>query len=32
MADLERFLKAQEYSYDAALKEIKNGKKVSHWM
>lgn len=32
MADLERFLKAQEYSYDTALKEIKNGKKVSHWM
>ncbi|MGN0565247.1 MAG: DUF1810 domain-containing protein [Candidatus Limousia pullorum] len=32
MADLERFLKAQEYSYDTALKEIKNGKKVSYWM
>lgn len=32
MADLERFLKAQEYSYDTALKEIKNGKKVLYWM
>lgn len=32
MADLKRFLKAQEYSYDTALKEIKNGKKVLYWM
>tara|TARA_B100001996_G_scaffold59110_1_gene42043 strand:+ start:42 stop:476 length:435 start_codon:yes stop_codon:yes gene_type:complete len=30
--DLERFIKAQENSYEIALKEIKNGKKVSHWM
>ncbi|MFN8578532.1 MAG: DUF1810 domain-containing protein [Candidatus Sericytochromatia bacterium] len=30
--NLERFLSAQEQSFDIALKEIKNGKKVSHWM
>ena len=30
--NLERFIKAQEHSYQIALKEIKNGKKCSHWM
>jgi len=30
--DLERFLKAQESSYERALAEIRNGEKVSHWM
>ena len=30
--DLERFLKAQENSYACALQEIKNGRKLSHWM
>lgn len=30
--DLERFLKAQEYDYDEALNEIKNGRKRSHWI
>lgn len=29
---MERFLKAQEYVYDIALAEIKNGRKSSHWM
>ena len=29
---LERFLSAQEYSYQDALEEIKNGKKTSHWI
>lgn len=32
MADLERFIKAQERSYGAALGEIKQGKKQTHWM
>lgn len=32
MIDLERFLKAQEHSYDIALNEIKEGEKQSHWM
>ena len=32
MSDLDRFLKAQEDDYQKALKEIKNGKKVSCWM
>lgn len=32
MADLQRFIDAQRNSYDQALKEIKNGSKVSHWM
>ena len=32
MSDLDRFLKAQESDYQTALKEIKNGKKVSCWM
>ena len=30
--DLDRFVAAQEKSYQTALKEIKNGKKQSHWM
>lgn len=30
--DLERFVKAQEHDYPIALREIRNGKKVSHWM
>ena len=29
---LSRFLKAQDNTYDDALKEIKNGRKRSHWM
>ena len=29
---LSRFLKAQDNTYDEALKEIKNGRKRSHWM
>lgn len=29
---MERFLKAQENSYPVALKEIKNGRKLSHWI
>lgn len=29
---LERFLKAQKHTYATALKEIKSGKKRSHWM
>lgn len=29
---LDRFLDAQEKMYEIALKEIKNGKKQSHWM
>ena len=32
MSDLDRFLKAQESDYQTALKQIKNGKKVSCWM
>ena len=35
MFDLDRFLKAQQSSYDGyetALREIKNGRKVSHWI
>ncbi len=32
MADLSRFLKAQQYDYDQALKEIRSGRKRSHWM
>ena len=32
MADLSRFLKAQEYDYEQALKEIRSGRKRSHWM
>ena len=30
--DLNRFLKAQELMYPWALREMKNGKKQSHWM
>ena len=30
--DLNRFLDAQEAKYQVALNELKNGKKVSHWM
>lgn len=30
--NLERFLTAQESIYDAALRELQNGKKESHWM
>ncbi len=30
--DLERFVKAQEYDYPAALSEIKAGQKRSHWI
>ena len=29
---LERFVKAQENTYETALSEIKNGKKETHWM
>ena len=29
MSELERFIKAQENSYEISLKEIKNGKKSS---
>ena len=30
--DLERFLRAQDHMYAQALQEVRNGKKVSHWM
>ena len=30
--NIERFIKAQEYSYAEALKEIQNGHKESHWI
>ena len=29
---LDRFLIAQEHSYDTALREIRSGRKRSHWM
>lgn len=32
MEDLERFVRAQSYQYETALKEIKNGRKRTHWM
>ena len=32
MPDLSRFLDAQRLSYAAALTEIRNGRKQSHWM
>jgi uncharacterized protein (DUF1810 family) len=32
MYDLSRFLEAQEKVYEAALAEMKNGRKVSHWI
>ena len=31
-ADLSRFLKAQEQDYERALREIRSGRKRSHWM
>ena len=30
--NLKRFVDAQSFTYDRALKEIKNGRKSSHWM
>ncbi len=30
--DISRFVKAHQYSYQSALTEIRNGKKISHWM
>ena len=30
--DLERFVKAQEYNYPVALKEMQEGRKRSHWI
>lgn len=30
--NLDRFIEAQERSYDIALSEIKNGRKINHWM
>ena len=32
MLDVERFLQAHELFYETALKEIKNGRKRSHWI
>ena len=32
MSELNRFLRAQENSFERALSEIENGKKVTHWM
>jgi len=32
MEGIERFIKAQEESYECVLQEIKNGRKRSHWM
>ena len=32
MDGLERFVQAQESSYAHALREVKNGRKTSHWM
>lgn len=32
MYELDRFIKMQELNYNIALKEIKNGYKMSHWM
>ena len=32
MEQLDRFIKAQENTYLVALKEVKNGRKQSHWM
>ena len=31
-SDLSRFLDAQRYDYDTALREIRSGRKRSHWM
>ena len=30
--NLERFIRAQQSDYDIALREVRNGKKRSHWM
>lgn len=30
--DLNRFVQAQEFDYERALSEVKNGRKQSHWM
>ena len=30
--DLDRFVQAQAHKYEQALSEVKNGRKVSHWM
>ena len=30
--DLERFIEAQKYDYDGALREIRNGQKQGHWI
>jgi uncharacterized protein (DUF1810 family) len=30
--NLERFVVAQEHTFDTALEEVRNGKKESHWM
>lgn len=30
--NLTRFIEAQSYSYDNALRELQNGRKTSHWM
>lgn len=32
MSNLDRFLQAQSYQYEIALREIQNGRKQSHWM
>lgn len=32
VCDLGRFIQAQNYHYQNALKELKNGKKETHWM
>lgn len=32
MKDINRFIEAQKYDYDLALSEIKNAKKINHWM
>ncbi len=32
MRDLERFVSAQTHSYDDALREVRAGRKRSHWM
>ena len=30
--NLNRFLEAQEIDFERALQEVKNGRKISHWM
>lgn len=30
--NLNRFIEAQSYCYDSALRELQNGRKTSHWM